>query len=29
MIRLAFAHYLAAFFMMYLAVMHSLDMHYD
>jgi len=29
MIRLAYGHYLSAFFMLYAAVVHSLDMHYD
>ena len=29
LIRLAYAHYLAAFFMFYVAVIHALDMHFD
>jgi hypothetical protein len=29
MIRLAYAHYLSAFYMLYLGVLHSFDMHYD
>lgn len=29
LIRLAYAHYLAAFYMLYLAIIHALDMHYD
>jgi len=29
MIRLAYAHYLAAFFMAYLGLIHGIDMHYD
>jgi len=28
-IRLAYGHYCAAFFMTYLAVLHAIDMHYD
>ena len=28
-IRLAFAHYVSAFFMAYMGVLHSFDMHYD
>lgn len=28
-IRLAYAHYLAAFYMAYIAMIHALDMHYD
>jgi len=29
MVRLAYAHYLAAFFMAYLGLIHGIDMHYD
>ena len=29
LIRLAYAHYLAAFYMAYIALIHGLDMHYD
>ncbi len=29
LIRLAYAHYLAAFYMAYIAVLHGIDMHYD
>jgi hypothetical protein len=29
MIRLAYAHYLLAFFMAYLGIIHGIDMHYD
>lgn len=29
LIRLAYAHYLAAFYMAYIAMIHALDMHYD
>jgi len=29
MIRLAYAHYLSAFFMLYLGLIHGIDMHYD
>ncbi len=29
LIRLAYAHYLSAFYMLYIAVIHALDMHYD
>jgi hypothetical protein len=29
MIRLAYAHYLSAFFLTYLSVLHAVDMHYD
>jgi quinol-cytochrome oxidoreductase complex cytochrome b subunit len=29
MIRLAYAHYVSAFYMAYLGVLHSVDMHYD
>ncbi len=29
LIRLAYAHYLAAFYMGYIALIHGLDMHYD
>ena len=29
MIRLAYAHYLAAFFLTYLSLLHAIDMHYD
>lgn len=29
LIRLAYAHYLAAFFMAYLGLIHGIDMHYD
>jgi quinol-cytochrome oxidoreductase complex cytochrome b subunit len=29
LIRLAYGHYLAAFFMAYLGVLHGIDMHYD
>lgn len=29
MIRLTYAHYLAAFFMAYLGLIHGIDMHYD
>lgn len=29
LVRLAFAHYLSAFFMAYMGVLHSFDMHYD
>lgn len=29
LIRLAYAHYLAAFYMAYIAVLHGVDMHYD
>lgn len=29
MVRLAYAHYLAAFYMAYLGVVHGIDMHYD
>ena len=29
MIRLAYAHYLAAFFLTYLSLLHGIDMHYD
>jgi len=28
-VRLAYGHYLAAFFMMYLGLIHGIDMHYD
>jgi quinol-cytochrome oxidoreductase complex cytochrome b subunit len=29
MIRLAYAHYLAAFFLAFLGLIHGIDMHYD
>jgi len=29
LLRLAYGHYLAAFFMAYLGVLHGIDMHYD
>ncbi len=29
LIRLAYAHYISAFFLFYLGVLHSFDMHYD
>ena len=29
LIRLAYAHYLSAFYMMYLGVLHGIEMHYD
>lgn len=29
MIRLAYAHYLSAFYMFYLAVLHGLELHFD
>jgi quinol-cytochrome oxidoreductase complex cytochrome b subunit len=29
LIRLAYAHYLSAFYMFYLALLHGLDLHYD
>jgi hypothetical protein len=29
MIRLAYAHYLSAFFLTYLSLIHGIDMHYD
>lgn len=29
LIRLAYAHYIAAFYMAYIAVLHGIDMHYD
>lgn len=29
LIRLAYAHYLAAFYMAYIAVIHAIDMHFD
>jgi hypothetical protein len=29
MVRLAYAHYLIAFFMAYLGLIHGIDMHYD
>ena len=29
LIRLAYAHYISAFFILYLGVVHALDMHYD
>jgi hypothetical protein len=29
MVRLAYAHYLAAFFLTYLSLLHAIDMHYD
>jgi hypothetical protein len=29
MVRLAYAHYLSAFFMAYLGLIHGIDMHYD
>lgn len=29
MVRLAYAHYVSAFYMAYLGVLHSVDMHYD
>jgi len=29
LLRLAYAHYLSAFFMFYLAILHGLDLHYD
>ena len=29
LIRLAYAHYLSAFYMFYLAVLHGIDLHYD
>jgi hypothetical protein len=29
MIRLAYAHYLSAFFLTYLSLLHAVDMHYD
>lgn len=29
LIRLAYAHYLSAFYLTYIAVVHALDMHYD
>lgn len=29
LIRLAYAHYVSAFFLVYLGVLHSFDMHYD
>ena len=29
LLRLAYAHYLAAFFMAYAAILHGIDMHYD
>ena len=29
MIRLAYAHYLSAFFLTYLSLLHGIDMHYD
>jgi hypothetical protein len=29
LIRLAYAHYVAAFYLTYIAVIHALDMHYD
>lgn len=29
LIRLAYAHYLAAFYMAYIAMIHAIDMHYD
>jgi quinol-cytochrome oxidoreductase complex cytochrome b subunit len=29
LIRLAYAHYLSAFYMFYLAILHGLDLHYD
>lgn len=29
MVRLAYAHYLSAFFLSYLSLIHSVDMHYD
>lgn len=29
LIRLAYAHYLAAFYMAFIAMLHALDMHYD
>jgi hypothetical protein len=29
MVRLAYGHYLLAFFMFYLGLIHGIDMHYD
>lgn len=29
MVRLAYAHYLSAFFLTYLSLLHGIDMHYD
>ena len=29
LVRLSYAHYLSAFFLTYLAILHSIDMHYD
>ena len=29
LIRLAYGHYVSAFFLFYLGVLHSFDMHYD
>jgi hypothetical protein len=29
MIRLVYAHYLSAFFLTYMSLIHSIDMHYD
>jgi hypothetical protein len=29
MVRLAYGHYLLAFFMAYLGLIHGIDMHYD
>jgi hypothetical protein len=29
MVRLAYLHYLSAFFMFYLGLIHGIDMHYD
>lgn len=29
MVRLAYGHYVSAFYMFYLGVLHSFDMHYD
>ena len=29
LLRLAYAHYLAAFYLFFLGVLHGIDMHYD
>jgi len=29
LVRLAYAHYLSAFYMAYLGLLHGIDMHYD
>jgi len=29
LIRLAYAHYISAFFVAYMSILHGIDMHYD